>query len=158
MQLQKLIAELDAVKYQLGTDRKLQSEKDDLEQRLCVAEKDHKKSDTPKTHLDLHQELKLEKEELERRLRDAKENCVAFEKELHETNMELGGLKQNLEEAEQIEQQNEVLVNRLGAMSEEIANTENLKENLKAVAHKDTLVRFNINFDRIFVFYSLTLS
>lgn len=132
---------MDAVKHQLATDRKLQLEKEDLDQRLCVAEMDDKEPDTSKTQLDVHQELQLEKEELERRLRDAQENCAAFEKELHETNMELGGLKQNLEEAEQFEQQNVVLVNHSCAMSEDIADTEHLKKNLKAMAQKDTLLR-----------------
>ena len=79
-------------------------------------------------------------------MRDAEENCNTFEKELQETNMELGGLKQNLEEAEQIELQNEALVTRLQSMSEELADTEKLQERLKAneseIIIKDKLVRF----------------
>lgn len=150
---------MGSVKEQLAVNRELQSEKDELEQLLRDAQKHAKESDISKAQLDVHPELQSEKEELERRLRVAEDNCATFEKELQETNMELGGLKQNLEEAEQIELQNEELVSRLRDMSEEMADTENLQENLKAIqsamAQKDEMVRFNIDFDRESVFHSL---
>ena len=139
-----LITELGSVKEQLAVNRKLQSEKDELERRLRDAQNHAKQSDASETQLDVH------KEELEQRLRVAEDNCATFEKELQETNMELGGLKQNLDEAEQIELQNEELVSRLRDMSEEMADTRKLQENLKAVQsamiQKDEMVRFNTEF------------
>ena len=142
-----LITELGSVKEQLAVNRKLQSEKDELERRLRDAQNHAKQSDASETQLqlDVHN-----KEELEQRLRVAEDNCATFEKELQETNMELGGLKQNLDEAEQIELQNEELVSRLRDMSEEMADTGKLQENLKAVQsamiQKDEMVRFNTKF------------
>ena len=142
-----LITELGSVKEQLAVNRKLQSEKDELERRLRDAQNHAKQSDASETQLqlDVHN-----KEELEQRLRVAEDNCATFEKELQETNMELGGLKQNLDEAEQIELQNEELVSRLRDMSEEMADTGKLQENLKAVQsamiQKNEMVRFNTEF------------
>ena len=141
-----LITELGSVKEQLAVNRKLQSEKDELERRLRDAQNHAKQSDASETQL----QLDVHKEELEQRLRVAEDNCATFEKELQETNMELGGLKQNLDEAEQIELQNEELVSRLRDMSEEMADTGKLQENLKAVQsamiQKDEMVRFNTKF------------
>jgi DNA repair exonuclease SbcCD ATPase subunit len=159
IKLQTLITELGSVKEQLAVNRELQSEKDELERRLRDAQNHAKESDASETQLDVYQELQSEKEVLEQRLRVAEDNCVTFEKELQETNMELGGLKQNLEEAEQIELQNEELVSRLRDMSEEMADTEKLEENLKAIqsamTQKDEMVRFNVNFDRESAFHSV---
>ena len=102
-------------------------------------------SNTGNTHIGIIQELQKEKDALERRLRDAEENCESFEKKLRETTTDFEDLKQNLEEAEQIELQNDALVQRLQAMSEELAEAEKLKErfeaNASALRHKDELVR-----------------
>jgi len=156
VQLQILIAELDNVKAQLAARKELQLEKAELEQRLRDAEENFSKLAATKDHPTAYQELQLENRALERRLRDAEENCNTFEKELQETNMELGGLKQNLEEAEQIELQNEALVTRLQSMSEELAGTENLQERLKAnesdTITKDKLVRFDREVGIAFLF------
>lgn len=122
-----LITELGSVKEQLAVNRELQSEKDELERRLRDAQNHAKQSDASETQLDVH------KEELEQRLRVAEDNCATFEKELQETNMELGGLKQNLDEAEQIELQNEEL-------------QEDLKAIQSAMIQKDEMVRFNTKF------------
>ncbi len=118
-------------------------------------------SGTDNTRMNINQKLQTEKEELEQRLREAEENCHAFEKKLQETKMDFEGVKQNLREAEQIELQNEALVNRLQSMSEELAEAEKLKKTIEAkdsaLRHKDELVRIYAAVDLLFFFMYLSL-
>ena len=106
-----------------------------------------KQSNASETQL----QLDVHKEELEQRLRVAEDTCATFARELQETNMELGGLTEHLDEAEQIEEQNEELESRLREMSEEMADigkvhAENLKAIQSAMIQKDEMVRFNTQF------------
>ena len=97
---------------------------------LRDAQNHAKQSDASETQLQLDVQYK---EDLEQRLRVAEDNCATFTRDLQETNMELGALKQHLDEAEQIELQNEEL-------------QENLKAIQSAMIQKDEMVRFNTKF------------
>lgn len=91
----------------------LQSEKQKLERQLCGA-KDNSLNlaGTNNLHFTIY-ELESKKTALERQLLDSENNCKSVQKASQETQMELEGLKQNLEEAERIEVQNEDLQREL---------------------------------------------
>lgn len=144
--IKKLMMELDTTKDQLAAGNEFKSEKDDLERRLRVAEKASSEvstiNDQQRVSIDkMHSEMN----ELQQKMKDAEEHRNHFENELQETNMELDGLKQNLEEAERIELENEELVTRLKSMTNELDGMKKLKEQLKMyesdVKHKDELLR-----------------
>ena len=92
--------------------------------------------------------LRSEKVALQEQLKGAEEHRDQYQNELRETQMELDGLKQNLEEAERIEVQNEELSNRLKSMSTKLEDFENLRERLKEnesdAKNKDQMVRFGV--------------
>jgi chromosome segregation ATPase len=124
---------LDAANKKLAANEKLKSERDDLERQL---------RDTKSSKLSTEQgqpvpneesqHLRSENTTLQQQLKGVEVNRNQIQIELQETQMELDGLKQNLEEAERIETQNEELVARLKSMSDELAGVKDLQEELKA--------------------------
>lgn len=124
---------MDAANKKLAANEKLKSERDDLERQL---------RDTKSSKLSTEQgqpvpneesqHLRSENTTLQQQLKGVEVNRNQIQIELQETQMELDGLKQNLEEAERIETQNEELVARLKSMSDELAGVKDLQEELKA--------------------------
>ena len=127
----------------------MQLERAELERRLRAAEKNPSNPPTSKEHNIISVEfLRSEKITLQQQLKGVEKERDHCQNELQETQMELDGLKQNLEEAERIELQNEDLMNRLKAMSQKLEDFENLRERLKEyesdAKNKDQMVRSNI--------------
>jgi chromosome segregation ATPase len=88
-----------------------------------------------KEQLDMTHQLTAEKAKLERHLLEREENCKDLSEKLHSAKNEIRTLQQRLEGKEQVELQNESLVQHLRDMREEVAETEELKEQLAANAN-----------------------
>mmetsp|Transcript_20135 Transcript_20135/g.35467 ORF Transcript_20135/g.35467 Transcript_20135/m.35467 type:complete len:358 (-) Transcript_20135:282-1355(-) len=98
-----------------------------------------------KQQLQSRQELVNENADLKRQLQESQEKLNAVTKELQFAKDKMSSWKQDVKEKEQIEIQNETLMQRLQDMSEEVAETEGLKEKLEAnetiVINNDEMLR-----------------
>ena len=103
---------------------------------------------TVKQQLERNRPFDSQKTDLEKRLQDSEETCNALRKELCAAQEKLQALEQSLKGKEEIEIQNESLTKRLQQVTEEAAETEELKEKLVAnesiVMNNDEMVSLRV--------------